>query len=130
MLSHQVQEFHILGDFVYFYDLWSNIHYGYVGTAAGFSESELLDGAGAEQFVSTLIKGKLPKKTARGLRGWDDIPDRTSVAIGIELYKKDAKTISELDLLKKIEGPTPNSKVDLFCSHEKMYFNFNYFFIV
>jgi len=29
---------------IYYYDIWSNIHYGYVGVAAGFSEDVLLDG--------------------------------------------------------------------------------------
>ncbi|MEG5915382.1 polymorphic toxin type 44 domain-containing protein, partial [Enterobacter bugandensis] len=28
----------------YFYDVWSNIHYGYVGLSVGFSESLLLKG--------------------------------------------------------------------------------------
>lgn len=43
------QKRHQLGDFNYYHDIWSNIHYGYVGTAAGFIESELLEGAGIEQ---------------------------------------------------------------------------------
>jgi hypothetical protein len=86
VLSGQVQERHILGDFTYYYDIWSNIHFGYVGSAAGFTESELLDGAGAEQIISTLIGGGLPEKTTEGLRGWDDEPDRVSVKTGIALF--------------------------------------------
>ncbi|RDU58734.1 hypothetical protein CQA53_11965, partial [Helicobacter didelphidarum] len=31
------------------YDIWSNIHYGYIGKAVGFSEIELLSGAGVAQ---------------------------------------------------------------------------------
>ena len=29
------------GEHEYYYDIWSNIHYGYVGRAAGFSALEL-----------------------------------------------------------------------------------------
>jgi hypothetical protein len=32
------QHWHLYGKTLYFYDVWSNIHYGYVGRAAGFSE--------------------------------------------------------------------------------------------
>jgi LysM repeat protein len=38
-------------DDVYFYDIYSNIHYGYVGRAAGFTLQELWDGADAQQKV-------------------------------------------------------------------------------
>lgn len=100
--SHQTQERHILGDYTYYYDIWSNIHFGYVGMAAGFTESELLDGAGAEQFVATLFKGSLPQKTSPGMRGWDDGPDRDSVRIGIELHKKNPNNITARDVLEKI----------------------------
>ncbi len=44
--------YHKQGNYDYFYDIWSNIHYGYVGRVGGLSESILLDGAGAEQIVS------------------------------------------------------------------------------
>ncbi|MOA31335.1 hypothetical protein D3C78_1524870 [compost metagenome] len=40
----------------YSYDIWSNIHYGYVGMAGGFSESLLLDGAGLEQIASDSLR--------------------------------------------------------------------------
>ena len=33
----------------FFYDLWSNIHYGFIGKAVGFTEWELTAGAGAVQ---------------------------------------------------------------------------------
>ena len=33
------------------YDVWSNIHYGYVGSLAGFSNDVLLDCAGIAQAV-------------------------------------------------------------------------------
>jgi len=85
------------GRYDYFYDIWSNIHYGYVGRAGGLTESVLLDGAGLEQVASDSIR-KLqkwserggPRRTAdvEGLRAWDDIADRVSIGIGVKLYEK------------------------------------------
>ncbi|QLL15704.1 polymorphic toxin type 44 domain-containing protein [Pseudomonas chlororaphis] len=93
---------HKQGKYMYFYDIWSNIHYGYVGIIGGLSESVLLDGAGAEQIVSdTLRKGeewvKKPQKDWRlpgphptaspwtELRSWDDVADRVAISIGVKL---------------------------------------------
>ncbi|BBH45222.1 hypothetical protein KU43P_16990 [Pseudomonas sp. KU43P] len=80
-----------------FYDIWSNIHYGYVGRAGGLSESALLDGAGLEQIASDSIRKvqkwderKGPQRSAdiEALRAWDDIGDRIAISIGVNLYKK------------------------------------------
>jgi hypothetical protein len=88
---------HKQGAYEYFYDVWSNIHYGYVGIAGGFSESLLLDGAGVEQIASDSIrhlhdpeKFSGPRKTegVKGMRAWDDTPDRTSITLGMKLYKE------------------------------------------
>lgn len=96
--------YHKQGDYDYFYDIWSNIHYGYVGRAGGLSESVLMDGAGAEQIVSDALRkmGEVvlkPKEDRKlpgpnrsadidGLRAWDDAPDRTSISIGIKLFSQ------------------------------------------
>ncbi|POD81373.1 hypothetical protein BKM17_01775 [Pseudomonas syringae group genomosp. 3] len=88
---------HKQGRYAYYYDIWSNIHYGYIGMAAGFSESVLLDGAGLEQIASeTLGKIKRPFKSdwpapsdgINGLRAWDDAPDRISIGIGVSLHRR------------------------------------------
>ncbi|WP_236514186.1 polymorphic toxin type 44 domain-containing protein, partial [Pseudomonas tremae] len=88
---------HKQGGYEYFYDIWSNVHYGYVGVAGRFSESVLLDGAGVEQMGSDtwrLIKNPKrfdgPRKTegVKGMRAWDDTPDRVSIIIGMNLYKE------------------------------------------
>lgn len=87
---------HKQGKYDYFYDIWSNIHYGYVGMAAGFSEQVLLDGAGAEQIISDTVRkfqdwenkpGPHRSDDIKGLRAWDDIPDRKSITIGVSLFK-------------------------------------------
>lgn len=96
---------HKQGQYDYYYDIWSNIHYGYVGIIAGLSESILLDGAGAEQIVSDavskademLTKPKAgwkllgPHPTASpwtDLRSWDDVADRVSISIGVKLANR------------------------------------------
>ncbi|MGW8362914.1 ricin-type beta-trefoil lectin domain protein [Streptomyces wedmorensis] len=55
-----------------YYDIWSNVHYGFVGMAAGFEASDLEKGA------------------ASGLPGAGDTDagDRVSVRQGIEMFKK------------------------------------------
>ncbi|MCB2254167.1 PAAR domain-containing protein [Pseudomonas chlororaphis] len=95
---------HKQGKYDYFYDIWSNIHYGYVGMAGGLSESILLDGAGVEQIGSDIYRKAEevikkpnaewelpgPNRSAdiEGMRAWDDAPDRTSISIGIKLYRQ------------------------------------------
>lgn len=95
---------HKQGQYDYFYDIWSNVHYGYTGMAGGLSESVLLDGAGIEQIVSDAARKveeiyKKPKAEwelpgphrsadIEGMRAWDDAPDRTSISIGIKLYRQ------------------------------------------
>jgi len=95
---------HKQGKYLYFYDIWSNIHYGYVGIAAGLSESILLDGAGAEQVISDSIRvvedqlSKPKDKNHPGphptaspwteLRSWDDVADRVAISIGVKLFKQ------------------------------------------
>lgn len=82
------QVWHRYGDWLYFYDIWSNIHYGFVGAACGFTESELLDGAGWEQIGSDLARWSMPNGTpgVEGMRRFDDPSDRASIAIGMRLY--------------------------------------------
>lgn len=95
---------HKQGKYDYFYDIWSNVHYGYVGMAGGLSESALLDGAGAEQIISDAgrkveevftkpraqweLPGPHRSGDVEGLRAWDDAPDRTSISIGMKLYQR------------------------------------------
>lgn len=93
---------HKQGQYDYYYDIWSNVHYGYVGIIGGLSESVLLDGAGAEQIASDTLrkieelvdKPKAdrilpgPHPTASpwtDLRSWDDVADRVSISIGVKL---------------------------------------------
>jgi hypothetical protein len=82
------QNWHLYGSTLYFYDVWSNIHYGYVGKGVGFSDGILLDGAGLEQIGSTLLRFSLPQSdsSVSGLRKWDDPSDRAAIEMGIKMF--------------------------------------------
>lgn len=88
------QHWHLYAGTLYYYEVWSNIHYGYVGKAAGFSDSVLLDGAGLEQIGSSLLRFSRPQRdaTVSGLRAWDDPHDRAAIQIGIGLYPRTMTT--------------------------------------
>ncbi|WP_030074151.1 polymorphic toxin type 44 domain-containing protein [Halomonas alkaliantarctica] len=77
----------------YYYDIWSNIHYGYVGRYIGFSEDSLLDGAGLAQYLDDFRKfGRSPTDRSdingEGVRRFDDVTDYLSVHLGISLYER------------------------------------------
>ena len=73
----------------YNYDIWSNIHYGFIGLRAGFSEGILLDAAGAAQkglsvssFVQSVGDGSI-----LNMRKNDTAPDQAAIGLGFYLYK-------------------------------------------
>ncbi|HIF9106908.1 TPA: polymorphic toxin type 44 domain-containing protein [Photobacterium damselae] len=68
----------------YYLDVWSNIHYGYVGLESGFTKDLLLKGADAAQFLDQLsISGDAPD-------------DRTCVEIGFSLFEDYKDNIDKL----------------------------------
>lgn len=73
-----------------FYDIWSNIHYGYVGRAAGFSATELQSGA-----------------AMGGPAGANDPGDVLSVQIGIDLWENKKWEITKKDLAEFILANIP-----------------------
>lgn len=100
------QHYHRYDDYVYYYDVWSNVHYGYVGRACGFSESELLDGAGLEQIASDLLRLERVKSApgVKGLRRFDHYNDRVAVEIGISLHDRPSVALDARNLLLRILG--------------------------
>lgn len=79
-----------LGDVAhtYFYDIWSNIHFGYVGLAAGFSRAELTNGAGWQQIFDSFSD--------------DDKTDTEAIEAGCLLYdpNKDVTVDEVTDLVE------------------------------
>ena len=118
---------HKQGRYLYYYDIWSNIHYGYVGIIGGLSESLLLDGAGAEQIASdTLRKVEELRTTAKEdrrllgprptaspwteLRSWDDVADRVSISIGVSLANQHpGGGITAQIIMKKVLAVAPEN---------------------
>ena len=95
----------------YYYDLWGNIMYGYLGAQAGFSESELLDGAGLEQIGSSLFYttvkiniGFFPQRQTgiTGLRAWDDPNDQAWIRLGIDLWNLNGLQITPSDIIQAV----------------------------
>ena len=100
-----------LNNFDYFYDIWSNIHYGYIGYHAGFFAEILKGGASVAQLLQDLKKGHMQFHFSNGwpINDFDDITDQISICIGIELAKrKNPEDLSISDLLLLIEEvPVP-----------------------
>ncbi|EHK64365.1 polymorphic toxin type 44 domain-containing protein [Achromobacter arsenitoxydans] len=106
------------GDFDYYYDIWSNIHYGYVGVALGFSVAELINGAGLAQAMDdaygAISKGNFPtmqddQSNGRWPASADDVPDHLSIKLGCDLYSAvKPHELTALALLKAIAAvPLP-----------------------
>ncbi|MEE4689074.1 polymorphic toxin type 44 domain-containing protein [Pseudomonas alliivorans] len=109
---------HKQGAYMYFHDIWSNIHYGYVGMAAGLSEQLLLDGAGLEQMGSDTLRkmqnweknpGPHRSDDIAGFRAWDDAPDRISIQIGVDLYKCCPSGVSASQVMKSVMSVSPEA---------------------
>lgn len=100
----------------YPFDIWSNIHYGYVGSKVGFSADVLLTGAGAAQtktIVNQALKGKLGpledafdrfSKAPFGdkIKGIDPDPDQAAIQLGIDLWKTPGDSLSLSDLVSEV----------------------------
>ena len=102
-----------IGDDWYYYDIWGNIMFGYLGTAAGFSESGLLEGAGLEQIGSSMgyaitewDSSYLPRREpgTSGLRAWDDPVDQVTTQIGINLWNAYSLDVTPMDIIQAIEA--------------------------
>jgi len=85
---------HTWGAWEYFYDPWSNIHFGYVGRACGFSKQTLIDGAEMEQSIQDTFKGG---------SGKDPEQDKIAISIGCELFDRKTKITAET-LIRIVES--------------------------
>jgi len=87
--NFQIVDFSLLGiaeEQVFFYDIWANFHFGYLGMVGGFSEEALLTGAAVEHAASNLQ-----------IEIQDDPSDLVANQVGIRLYK--TQSLSEGTLL-------------------------------
>ncbi|PLR40811.1 hypothetical protein CYR55_05910 [Chimaeribacter californicus] len=100
--SGQISEtyYHKYKNHDYYIDVWSNIHYGYVGLSVGFTESLLLAGSSLEQNMTP------------GAMGNDTVDDITSMKIGFSLYKTKGRFAEELTFQNIIDAleSTPDNR--------------------
>ncbi len=97
----------------YYDDIWGNIMYGYLGAAAGFSSSELLNGAGMEQVGSSIgyaanyrDPAYLPTRQAGvpGLAAWDDPADQVTAQLGVSLWNTYGLEMTPMDVVLAVTG--------------------------
>ena len=94
------------------FDIWSNIHYGYIGKSIGMSAWTLLSGAGAAQLLNP--RSKVPDGyIARRLEKFgdadvfsalDDPRDQLAIDIGIKLWDQHQQTITTTLLMERIRA--------------------------
>lgn len=72
----------------YYLDVWSNIHYGFVGRYCGFSEDTLLTGSDIQQLITNIKHFNF--------KGGDDPADKITMQLGMDLYSKYKDNISKL----------------------------------
>ena len=91
----------------FMYDIWSNIHYGFVGRYVGFTEFELINGAGYSQLHNNekslrewrdtyITNRSLDKGNANILGRFDDPGDNQAIKVGFSLYDKFDKAVFSL----------------------------------
>ena len=96
------KHWHKYKNYDYRYDIWSNIHYGYVGLSVGFQKETLLNGANLAQIIDS-----------SGGDAGDPIDDVTAINIGFSLYKKFGKFADKLtanDVLDEL-NKLPDNKL-------------------
>ena len=107
--KHKPYGYSTVGSRLYFYDIWSNIHYGYVGRASSFSQPALTGGAGVEQIGSDLYNRQWPHQAPGAdnwLASWDQLSDNAAIQIGIRLWNQYGLAIKPADLyLAVLEEP-------------------------
>ena len=77
------------GDYGYDRDIWGNIHYGFIGTALGFTSFELLGAAGVAHAMDNGFQSDLIGSN------FDDPKDQSAIQMGIYLYTEYGLNIDE-----------------------------------
>lgn len=104
--SISISHFHKYKEYDYFYDIWSNIHYGYVGLYSGFDEGTLLNGSKYQQYFQNAKSFKFRSDTT---------DDNTTMKIGFSLYKKfgrNLKGLTHRDILEILDKTPQNNFPD------------------
>ncbi|KAA5604565.1 hypothetical protein F1188_15230 [Roseospira marina] len=94
----------------YGFDIWSNVHYGYVGRAAGFWTYVLKAGAGHAQLqAGTSPPGYWSRRFKRigdadFLAAFDDPKDQAAIELGARLWDTYGKTLTVQQLIDAVRA--------------------------
>ena len=92
----------------YFYDIWSNLHYGYVGSFIGFGAWLLKAGAGYAQVAAGTNPGGYWDRRAETLgdadflAAFDDPKDQEAIMVGVHLWEQQRATVSVTDVVEHV----------------------------
>jgi hypothetical protein len=127
--KHSESWYHKYKKHDYYLDVWSNIHYGYLGLVCGFDEATLLKGAGLMQQIDRSRDGTdtwrqgASKIYRRKWEKLDNPADQLTIKIGFMLFKKygvkNVRKLTASDLLNALEnipkGELKDSRVIHVC---------------
>ncbi|MCB9781084.1 MAG: LysM peptidoglycan-binding domain-containing protein [Alphaproteobacteria bacterium] len=86
---------------LYNFDVWSNVHYGHVGRAAGLPEFALIEGAG----VAQLLDNETVQPDGEGLLGrYDDPLDQAAIRAGFSLWNSSGSAVSAPALVEMLRA--------------------------
>jgi len=106
-----------IGQYWYYYDVWGNVMFGYLGSAAGFQEWELLNGGGLAQLVTDVrwapyaaqIGGccrlaPMPRPWHNFYLLWafDHPQDRVTTRMGIRLWREHETGVKTRDIIEAV----------------------------
>ncbi len=86
----------------YRYDIWGNMHFGFIGRAIGFSEDLLLDAAGFAQAVSDGKTWQDILSHIHSLRDLDQPEDQAAIRAGIALFEDFGAGVTSDNILDRI----------------------------
>ena len=98
----------------YFYDIWSNVHYGYIGKACGFPDWDLLAGAGAAQVMAGTVPDGYWRRRfeelgdADFLAAFDDPKDQAAIRLGMRLWGSGGAGVSSSQILTAARADAGN----------------------
>ena len=102
---------HVIKGQVYTSDTWSNIHYGYVGKAIGFTDEELLYGAGTAQLLHEAVQGFPNQQYNQYLMSgdafetyFDNGNDPAFIQFGIYLWDKYGSSLTRNVFLEELSA--------------------------
>lgn len=94
----------------YRFDVWSNLCFGFVGTAAGFPDRLLRSGAGAAQLIAGTIPPGYVERLAERLGdlelfpALDDPCDQEAIRLGATLWKREGEALTQEALLAAVRA--------------------------